>query len=510
MRLTPFKKSLLAVSFFFVLSGASPGAAFFPSGKAAPAQDYKKLAAEAESRIPLAEERILAGIAGVEGLIRSKKVRKSDMTGAWTELRDQTFSAPVIAELEDILRQLRTALAKAAEGKADVAAYEGLMQEGSDLTGFAREIITVEEVLDRVIKINIQIESLKLDIDNAPLRMKVYTEEMKRINDALEEIMRNAARGQKNPPQGEAALGAFKNSLENSIKEVTVMKHKIQSASSSLVSTTKYLGDRRQLRGSFSDGRRMQVLSEYWADSGKLYPALRKEITDAVVRWTPLYKEKWQNYLDVRKAFLEIFVPLLEGNLFQGITLFEGKKYDALDSIIINIEILLRAELARVAGQEKDLEGRKQALQQDESLTRKEVAEFMQLVAQYGPEKCYSLRTARYRAGGGSARAAELKRILESSLSGSDSYKKAQEELTRLEKWQHPEQIAAAAAWKTFFDQLKDAQKRMDTLVADHTSRKKALGLDPVLKKSALATDKSAYTYEFKDPIVVTGSPPGK
>ncbi|GAB1427317.1 hypothetical protein MASR2M17_07430 [Aminivibrio sp.] len=108
----------------------------------------------------------------------------------------------------------------------------------------------------------------------------------------------------------------------------------------------------------------------------------------------------------------------------------------------------------------------------------------------YGPEREKSLKNAVYKAAGGYAKVVELERFLENSDIKDGAYAKVKEELDALLKRRHPEQRAADSAMQTFYKQLPEAQKRVDTIIADHGKRKKDLGLQPMLKEARLAKEK--------------------
>lgn len=476
------------------------------------ALNFQEIAAEVEKRLPDAEQKILIGVAAVEELLKSSKTDASQMTGKWNEIREQSFASPVMKELAQLRpllkitidRGLHEAVQASRErmnkGNAPVSSSgkggitlpiaRDIHRDAEELLGFAQEIQSVGEAVAWTLKVNRHIESLEFDIGNAPARVGAYVDDMKLMSASLVDIRRKANQALENYSRNQGSLPELRGEMERYLTQTMTMKYKTQNAAVSLVNTSKYLEPEAGYVIPATELKRMEVLAEYWKDGKNLYPLLRQDIADGVARWAPHPKAKWSNYLESKKEFNKVYAPLLQGNLFQGIPLFEGKKYTELSGVVLDTEMTLRSVIAAIAGEEKNVEIRRSALVQDNFLTRKEQEEIRKLEAMYGPEREKSLKNAVYKAAGGYAKVVELERFLENSDIKDGAYAKVKEELDALLKRRHPEQRAADSAMQTFYKQLPEAQKRVDTIIADHGKRKKDLGLQPMLKEARLAKEK--------------------
>ena len=484
--------------------------AAFCGGAAAQEQEGKELtfqeiAAEVEKMLPDAEQKILAGIASVEELLKSSKTEASEMTGKWNEIREQTFSAPVMKELAQLRPMLKLAIDGGIQARVDAAKGKkhkkpsssgqtgitifnarDIHRDAEELLGFAQEIQSVGEAVVWTLKVNRHIESLEFDIGTAPVRVEAYVKQMRKASDILTEVnrkIREASGGQRTYSDMKAELSKSLTSI-NTLRIITV------NAATSLVNTAKYLEPRAGYVMPETELKRMEVLADYWKDVKNLYPLLKQEIADGVVRWAAHPKAKWANYLESKKEFNKVYAPLLAGDIFKGIPHFEGKKYNQLADIFRVIQRDLYALIAMTGDREQKAEEVKKLLEQDEAITRKEQEEIRNLEAMYGPEREKMLTNAVHKAGGGYSRYVELERFIENSEIKDGAYDRAKEELDSLRKRLQPEQRVADAALITFYKGLVEAQKRVDTIVKDHAKRKKDLGLEPVLKESRLAKEK--------------------
>lgn len=477
------------------------------------ALNFQEIAAEVEKRLPDAEQKILIGVAAVEELLKSSKTDASQMTGKWNEIREQSFASPVMKELAQLRPLLKITIDRGLheavqasrdrmnKGNAPVPPSSGkagitlpiardIHRDAEELLGFAQEIQSVGEAVAWTLKVNRHIESLEFDIGNAPARVGAYVDDMKLMSASLVDIRRKANQALESYSKNQGSLSELKGEMSRYLTLTMAMKYKTQNAAVSLVNTSKYLEPEAGYVIPATELKRMEVLAEYWKDGKNLYPLLRQDIADGVARWAPHPKAKWANYLESKKEFNKVYAPLLQGNLFQGIPLFEGKKYTELSNVVLDTETTLRTVLAAIAGEEKNVEIRRNALVQDNVLTRKEQEEIRKLEAMYGPQREKSLQNAVYKAAGGYAKVVELERFLENSDIKDGAYAKVKEELDALLKRRHPEQRAADSAMQTFYKQLPEAQKRVDAIIADHAKRKKDLGLQPVLNEAKLAKEK--------------------
>ena len=475
--------------------------------------NFREIAAEVEKRLPDAEEKLLTGVAAVEQLLKSSKTEAGQMTGKWIEILEQSFASPVMKELGQLRPLLKLAIDsglheamqasrdKMKKGNAPVSSSSGksgitlpiardIHKDAEELLGFAQEIQSAGEAVAWTLKVNRHIESLEFDIGNAPARVGAYVDDMKLMSASLADIRRKANQAMEDYSKTRGSLAELKGEMSRYLTLTMTMKYKTQNAAVSLVNTAKYLEPETGYVIPAAELKRMEVLAEYWKDGKNLYPLLRQDIAEGVARWAPHPKAKWSNYLESKKEFNKVYSPLLQGNLFQGIPLFEGKKYTELSGVVLDTEMTLRSVIAAIAGEEKNVEVRRSALVEDNVLTRKEQEEIRKLEAEYGPEREKSLRSAVYKAAGGYARVVELERFLENSEIKDGAYERAKEELDSLLKRRHPDQRAADSAMQTFYKQLPEAQRRVDSIIADHGKRKKDLGLQPVLKEAKLAREK--------------------
>lgn len=495
----------------FLLASAGGAAAQEQEEKAL---SFQEIAAEVEKRLPDAEEKLLAGAAAVEQLLKSSKTEAGEMTGKWNEILEQSFASPVMKELAQLRPLLKVTIDRGlheamqasrermTKGDAPVASTSGksgitlpiardIHKDAEELLGFAQEIQSVGEAVAWTLKVNRHIESLEFDIGNAPARVGAYVDDMKLMSASLADIRRKANQAMEDYSKTRGSLAELKGEMSRYLTLTMAMKYKTQNAAVSLVNTAKYLEPETGYVIPATELKRMEVLAEYWKDVKNLYPLLRQDIADGVVRWAPHPKAKWANYLESKKEFNKVYAPLLQGNLFQGIPFFEGKKYTELSGVVLDTEMTLRSVLAAIAGEEKNVETRRSALAQDNVLTRKEQEEIRKLEAMYGPEREKNLVKAVHKAAGGYGKVVELERFVENSEMKDGAYERAKEELDTLLKRRHPEQRAADSALQTFYKQLPEAQRRVDAIIADHGKRKKDLGLQPVLKEAKLAKEKT-------------------
>lgn len=521
---------LLAVPLLFPCRGAA-------QEEVAGSMLYERLALEAEKKIVESQEKILAGVAAVEALLRSSKTEAAQMTGKWNEIKEQSFAAPAVKDLAMICPMLKLSIdtdervesnlrqrkpgdsgsggqghvmpdgrrilpptspsvdaEKKPEQKQSSVAVSGnaritravardILKEAEDLTGFAREIQSVGEAVAWTLKVNRHIESLEFDIGTAPVRVEAYVKQMKEVSESLTFLYRKI----KEVSSGQRSYANLKIELAQAIDFARSMHIVTINAANSLVNTAKYLEPQAGYVIPETELKRMEVLAEYWKDVRNLYPLLKVEIADGAARWAPNPKAKWADYLESKKEFNKVYAPLLAGDLFKGIPYFEGKKYDELARIFPPIHRDLMAMRFMVENQEKKAETVKKQLEDDETLTRKEQQEIRNLENLYGPEREKILTHGVYKAGGGYGRLVELERFLEKSEIKDGAYDRAKEELDNLRKRRHPDQIAADSALETFYKGVVEAQKRMDTIILDHGKRKKDLGLEPLLKGAKLA-----------------------
>lgn len=501
---------LLLVAVFFTPCAGEKAAAQEQEEKAL---NFQEIAAEVEKRLPDAEEKILAGVAALEQLLKSSKTEAGEMTGKWNEILEQSFASPVMKELAQLRPLLKLSIDRGlheamqasrdrmTKGNAPVSSTSGkagitlpvardIHKDAEELLGFAQEIQSAGEAVAWTLKVNRHIESLEFDIGNAPARVGAYVDDMKLMSASLMDIRRKANQALEDYSKTRGSLAELKGEMSRYLTLTMTMKYKTQNAAVSLVNTAKYLEPETGYVIPATELKRMEVLADYWKDVKNLYPLLRQDIAAGVARWAPHPKAKWANYLESKKEFNRVYAPLLQGNLFQGIPLFEGKKYTELSGVVLDTEMTLRSVIAAIAGEEKNVEIRRSSLMQDNVLTRKEQEEIRKLEAAYGPECEKSLQNAVYKAAGGYAKVVELERFLENSDIKDGAYAKVKEELDALMKRRHPEQRAADSALQTFYKQLPEAQKRVDTIIADHGKRKKDLGLQPMLKEAKLAKEK--------------------
>jgi hypothetical protein len=467
-------------------------------------QQFDQIALEVEQRIASAEEQLLLGVSAVEALLKSSKTEAGDMTGAWNSIVEQNFLSPPVRQLRILLPRLELALQREAVkrvsppsgarppggGRITPAIAVDIRNDAKELLEFVQEIQSVGEAVAWTLKVNRHIKSLEFDIENAPLRVDVYVKEMRETSSALVNILARIRRGMElraNRSATPAALATLRNEVAQSIRNVMVMKNKTLNASLSLVNTTKYLEPGEGYVVPEAEAKRIAVLAEYWKNSKDLYPLVRREILEGVGRWAPLPKAKWEAYGETRKKFVEVYGPLLAGDIFKGLPLFDGKKYSELPGVVLEVENALRTLLAGIDDVQRDLDERRKALDQDEILTQRERAQLMMLVQRYSPERAKILALAVQRAGGGSNRILELERLKKSVAAGSEEYRKYDDEQRLLKNRQHPEQVKADDAMKDFVKGLEDARRAAQEILKSHEARRKALGLSPAFKEPALA-----------------------
>ena len=476
------------------------------------ARGFEEIALAIEALIPEAEKSILAGVASVELLLKSSKTEASEMTGAWNTVQEQFFNSSPVGELRVQLTAFRMTMldeklnesdsktsssggsgapersAKGARITREIA--NDIYNEGRELADFAQEILSVGEAVAWTLKVNRHIQSLKFDIENAPVRVGVYVKEMREVSALLVEIIAKVKRGvelRKRVNVSAADLAVLRNEVAQSLKSVVLMRAGTVNAALSLANTTKYLEPGEGYVVPEAEAKRIAVLAEYWKDAKNLYPLVRSDILDAVAKWAFFPKLKWEVYGETRQRFVDVYGPLLAGNIFKGIPLFEGKKYIELPAVVVNVENTLRALLVNIDDLQKDMEQRRKALEQEELLTRSERVRLTVLSNAYSPVMARNLVVAATRAGGGANRILELERLKRGVAKDSEEYTKYDVEQKLLQSRKHPEQLKADAAVSLFLKGLEDARKTAKDIVEKHTARRKALGLPPALKEITLA-----------------------
>ncbi len=488
---------------------------------------FEEIALATEARIAAAEESILVGVAAVEVLLKSPKTEASEMTGAWNTIQEQHFQSSAVKELRTMLSMLHMAIVRdAARGSgskssaapvpvpfpnapstsggsgAPVRSAKGaqitlaiardIYNDAKELAEFSQEIVSAGEAVAWTLKVNRHMQSLKFDIENAPVRVDVYVKEMHETSASLVNIIAKARRGvelRRSANVAQASLATLRNEVVQSLRGVALMKNKTINAALSLVNTTKYLEPGEGYVVPEAEAKRIAVLAEYWRDGKNLYPLVRGDILDGVARWAPLPKAKWEAYGETRKKFVEVYGPLLAGNIFKGIPLFEGKKYNELPGVVQEVENALRALLENIDDLRKDIEQRKKALEQDELMTQRERVQLTTLSTMYSPVAARNLVFAASRAGGGANRILELERLKNGVDKNGEEYRKYDAEQKLLQSRKHPEQIKADTALKDFAKGLEGARKTAKDILDRHAARRKALGLPPALKEISLARE---------------------
>ena len=514
---------------FSVLFLAALLCASFPANSLAAtpqqAPGFEEIVLAMEARIAAAEESLLSGVAAVEILLKSAKTESSELTGAWNTILEQHFQSSAIRELRTMLSLLHMAIIRDAsrgsgskppsapvpvphsntpsadEGSSvsvrsakgsriTLAIARDIYNDAKELAEFAQEIVSVGEAVAWTLKVNRHMQSLKFDIENAPVRVGVYVKEMRETSASLVNIIARIKRGvelrrRANVPA--ADLTSLRNEVAQSIKGVRLMRNKTVNAALSLLNTKKYLEPGEGYAVPATEAKRIAVLAEYWRDAKNLYPLVRSDILEGVAQWAPLPKAKWEAYGETRKEFVETYGPLLAGNIFKGIPLFEGKKYNELPGVVIEVENTLRAFLENIDDLRKDIEQRRKALEQDEVMTQRERLQLTTLSNKYSPVMARNLFFAASRAGGGGNRILELERLKRGVAKDSDEYRKYEAEQKLLTSRKHPEQVKADAAVSLFVKGLEDARKTAKDILEKHTARRKTLGLPPALKEITLA-----------------------
>lgn len=485
-----FKKLTAALLLLTVLCGG------------AGANDYKQFTVEemvplVEKNIAEAEGSLLEGAASVEALLKSPKTDASQMTGKWNELVEQVYNGPAIKELAVNSANLLAALenarmdpAQSSVQRQDLAVGRSVYQEAEELVGFAREVQSVGEAVAWTLRVNRHIESLEKDIENAPVRVGAYVEEMRAMSASLDIILRQGRKAFDELRRGQATPAGAREEFSRYLSDIVLIKAKTQNAAVSLINTSKYLESDGSWVIPATELKRMEVLAEYWKDAANLYPSIGRGITAATARWAPLPKASWNSYMESGKEFTEVYGPLIKGDLFKGIRHFEGKNYAELPMVVFEAETTVRTVLSAVVEVEKDLEKRKKALEEDERLTAKEKNEVARLEKEYGPETQRILYRAVFTRGQWFDKMTNLILLIEqfekSGSTDSPIYRKAKEEYREFEEGRNPDQVAAKKTWDHFQAKKKEAQKDLDQIVAEHAKRKVRLGLEPVIKGGKL------------------------
>jgi len=488
---------------------------------------FGEIALAVEARIAAAEESMLAGVAAVEILLKSGKTESSEMTGAWNTILEQHFQSSAVKELRAMLPILHltivrdvasgsgsqspsapvplpypnapsigegsSAPVRSAKGtQITLAIARDIYNDAKELSEFAQEVVSVGEAVAWTLKVNRHMQSLAFDIENAPVRVGVYVKEMRETSASLVNIIARIKRGvelRRRANVSAADLAALRNEVVQSIGGVRLMRNKTVNAALSLLNTKKYLEPGEGYAVPESEAKRIAVLAEYWRDAKNLYPLVRSDIMEGVARWAPLPKAKWEAYGETRKKFVEVYGPLLAGNIFKGIPLFEGKQYNELPGVVLEVENALRALLENIDDLQKDIEQRKKALEQDELMTQRERVQLATLSTMYSPVAARNLVFAASRAGGGANRILELERLKNGVAKNSDAYRKYDAEQKLLQSRKHPEQIKADTALKDFAKGLEGARKTAKDILDQHAARRKTLGLPPALKEISLAKE---------------------
>ena len=315
------------------------------------APGFGEIALAVEARIAAAEESMLAGVAAVEILLKSAKTESSEMTGAWNTILEQHFQSSAVKELRAMLPILQLTIVRdvasgsgaqspsapvpvpypnasstgrgsgapvrsAKSAQITLAIARDIYNDAKELAEFAQEIVSVGEAVAWTLKVNRHMQSLRFDIENAPVRVGVYVKEMRETSASLVNIISRIKRGvelRRRANVSAADLASLRNEVAQSIKGVRLMRNKTVNAALSLLNTKKYLEPGEGYAVPETEAKRIAVLAEYWRDAKNLYPLVRSDILEGVAQWAPLPKAKWEAYGETRKEFVETYGPLLAG-----------------------------------------------------------------------------------------------------------------------------------------------------------------------------------------------------
>ena len=442
--------------------------------------------ASVEKKISEVQEQFLAASAEVEATMKQTTTDASKMTGKWKELVERSYSSPSVVELAELLPALDKAIERVRFGAAQAGSVgpdiaQDVYDEAEELLRFAREIQDAGRVIWWILQINRHIASIRHDIDSAPARIAVYVDEMKGVSDKLAEMFKIVPRT--TGDMSEAELASLKSKVQGYVNETRNLIAVTRNAQESLV----YMVDALRLETSVQLDEEYKIVEkmvESWRSAGEQYPLIERGIAEGVARWVPLPKARLDLYKKSRSDYMDAFAAFFNEELFKGVPYFEGKRFLGITEVVDDAHRTMLSLLAMVEGQEKSVARRKKALEDDAVLTAKDREQIRWYNEEYGPEVLRRLKRACDTAAGGKERIEAFKGYLNDPRSqGDDPYnlQKAREELEKLERRRHPEQIAADNAMSEFIVARVEAVKAMRKMMEDHSRRKRSLGLDPVL-----------------------------
>lgn len=439
-----------------------------------------------EKKISEVEGRLLAASAEVEGIMKLTTTDASKMTGKWRELVERSYSSPAVVELAELLPVLDRAIERVRFGAAQPGSVspevaKDVYDEAEELLRFAREIQDAGRVIGWMLQINRHIASIRHDIDSAPARIAAYVDEMKGVSEKLAEILKVVPRA--TGGMNEAELASLKRKVDGYVNETRKLMTVTRNAQESLSYTVEAirLDTAEQLDEEF---KIVEKMADSWRSAGEQYPLVPGGITEGVARWAPLPKARLELYKKSRADYMDAYAAFFKEELFKGIPYFEGKKFIGISMVVDDAHRTMLSLLAALEGQEKDMARRMKALKDDALITAMEREQIRRYDEKYGPEVHRRLKRACDTAAGGKERIEAFKAYLNDPRSQGDdpnNLRKAREELEKLERRQHPEQVEADYAMSDYVMERVEAIKAMRKMMEGHAGRKRSLGLDPVL-----------------------------
>ena len=317
-------------------------------------------------------------------------------------------------------------------------------------------------------KVNSDIFHIGWDIEYAPRKMREFTD--------VREQMRTVDRVAEEVKGGKLSSAQIQKHLDT----LRPYRPGLENMSDSIDRMVQGLSENLKLKPEM-DKRISQILGN-WTNIKARHPNVNSELTDMPPNWVALAKKHWENLEKAREDVEKAYGPLLNGTLFSDVPLLRGLPYKDLAKPVIELEIELKSQLVSAAQKEKSAEELRKAIAEDEELTRKERARYMELLGYSFVEKRRQLLLEEARLVGPSY-IRDLQLLQARNPENSEQYRRASEEMRLINEERHPHQLAI----KKKRQELDELEQKMEAermkLYEEHEKRRRSLGLSPGLDR---------------------------
>jgi hypothetical protein len=315
--------------------------------------------------------------------------------------------------------------------------------------------------------------SFEDDNETFPKKEKKLLEDLGAADKTLKEA-RDLVSGELNLYSREKTVAA----CERLVGEVNRVQTLLRNIRGSLVHMREQVLDRYETKAAMDPSIEKAVAA--WKETEAKFPNVmerwRKYLQE---KWPKVVEDTWVAYTDEKEDFQATHEPLLEGTLFDGLSQFKGKEYDALAAGLDDLVTDLRELRAKNAEELEILERIREEREREEAISAEEWKIYMDHANRYGPSVERELRLAAANAAGGALGARELRIQLARTEEGTPEYRALLKKLEDHENMRLPEQVAAQKALEDFWKAQEESKREMNELMERRRKRRAKLDLSP-------------------------------